>query len=341
MVLLVAFLLLSTLYGEKLGILTHVNRPEMIEIYNDQLIAVEGASIIFYNLKDLKFIRKFGKEGEGPGELKVNRSATNFVMPQADTLFVVGFDKAITFDYSGKLIKEFRIPTFSQYFHPVGQGYVGIKLKPLENGKAKVAAILFDGALKEIKDVYIQDFSGGQNLIDLSLDALNVCVYHDRIYVEQSKEGFVVGVYDQNGKLLYTIKRPYKRLKYTKEHGDRIMNKLKNDPTVKGIGWENVKNVIRTTHGDYLPAITDMMIDQDRLYLKTSLYKKDMAEFVITDLKGKLLDTVFLPNVESSLLINIIFGRSARLYKIYKNKFYYLYENEDDEEYEIHAVPIQ
>ncbi len=338
---LVILVFLTMAHAEKLGVLTHVNRPEMIEIYNDQVITVEGASIILYSLKGLKFIRKFGKAGEGPGEFKVNRSATNFVMPLADSIFGIGIDKAIQFDYSGKVIKEFRIPTFSQYLHPIGKGYVGMKLKPLENGKAKIAAILYDSSMKEIKDVYIQDFSGGQNLIDLTLDALNVSVHQDRIYVDQSKEGFVVGVYDSQGKLLYKISRPYKKLKYTKEHGDSVMNKLKNDPTVKGIGWDNLKNIIKTTHGEYLPSITDMMIADNHLYLKTSVRKNKKAEFVVTDLKGNFKKVVLLPNVESTLLVNIIFGRSAKLYKIYKNKFYYLHENEDEEEWEVHVVPIQ
>jgi hypothetical protein len=34
-------------------------------------------------------------------------------------------------------------------------------------------------------------------------------------------------------------------------------------------------------------------------------------------------------------------GRAAKFYKIYNNKFYYLLENEEEEEWEIHVEPLK
>jgi hypothetical protein len=59
------------------------------------------------------------------------------------------------------------------------------------------------------------------------------------------------------------------------------------------------------------------------------------------DLKGNILKKVYLPGVKEPGFGNEVLGRLAKFYKIYKNKFYYLHENEDEEEWEVHVTPIK
>ncbi len=59
------------------------------------------------------------------------------------------------------------------------------------------------------------------------------------------------------------------------------------------------------------------------------------------DLKGNILKTVYLPGVKEPGVFSEMIGRPAKFYKIYKNKFYYLQENEAEEEWEVHVEPIQ
>ena len=83
-----------------------------------------------------------------------------------------------------------------------------------------------------------------------------------------------------------------------------------------------------------------MAVTDERIYVKTSQTKGDKDEFIIMDLKGNTLKKVYLPAVKKQRYVNTMLGIPAKFYKIYQNKFYYLYENEDEEEWEIHVEPI-
>jgi hypothetical protein len=80
LILLLIVMVGSLAFAGKLGILTEVLTPEMIEVSDNEIYVVEGSSIFMYSLKDLSFIRKFGQSGEGPGELKANPSITNILV---------------------------------------------------------------------------------------------------------------------------------------------------------------------------------------------------------------------------------------------------------------------
>lgn len=330
---------ISILWAEKLGTLPEINKPEMIEIFNNRIYLVEGATAYVYDLKDLRLVKKFGKAGEGPGELKVNRSLTNYLIPAPEYLLMVGMDKAIQYTYEGSIIKEFRIPQFTNFLHPAGDNYVAMKFKP-QGQKAFLTTMIFSSTFKEIKEIYSQPFSGGRNLLNLTYDGLNIGVFQNKIFMEQSPEGFVIGVYNTDGKLLYKIDKKYKKLKFSAKHKEEALNRIKNDPQVKGIGWNNLKKVIKITHSEYLPAIQDILIADKLLYIKTSLENEGKAEFIVMDFAGNELKRTFLPELKTTQIVNILFARPARLFKIYQGKYYYLIENEDDEEWELHFTNI-
>ncbi len=294
-----------------------------------------------YSLKDLRFIRKFGQKGEGPGELKVNPSATNFLVPLADSVLIVGFDKAIRFSKTGQVIKEFKIPTFTNYLCPLGKNYVGIRFKPGDKGKADLAVVIFDQDFKVIKELYAQPMSGGQNLIDLTIDSLNISIYNEKIFIEQSPKGFLISVFDTGGNQLYQVKKEYEKIKFTEKHKETVLNRLKEDRQIKALGWENFKNLVKIIHGDFLPTIQDMTVADNRIYVKAPHNKNDNAEFIIMDLKGNTLKKVYLPEVKKTKVLDEVLGRPARFYKIYQDKFYYLHENEEEEEWELHVEPIK
>ena len=134
----------SLAFAEKIGILTEVLTPEMIEVSDNEIYIVEGSSIFMYSLKDLSFIRKFGKSGEGPGELKANPSITNILVTPGDSLLFIGLDKAIRFAKTGQVIKEFRIPTITNYLYPLGKNYVGTRFKAIAQQKPNIVVVLFN-----------------------------------------------------------------------------------------------------------------------------------------------------------------------------------------------------
>jgi len=337
---LIALMIGSFAYAKKLGTLTEVLRPAMIEISDNEIYVVEGASIFMYSLKDLSFIRKFCREGEGPGELKVNPSISNFVVSLPDSIFIVGFDEAIQFSKTGQVIKEFRTPTFSNYLYPLGKNCLGMRIKTDDPQKPNFVAVIFDQDFKVIKELSTQQMSGGQNLLDLTADGINISIYKEKIFIEESPKGFIISVFDTQGNQLYQVKKEYKKIKFTEKHEEEQLNRLKEDIQIKTIGWDNFKKLVTITHGDYIPAILDMTVADDHIYVKTSEKKDDKDEFIIMDLKGNVLKKVYLPGVKKPKYIDEILGRPVRFYKIYRNNFYYLYENEEEEEWEVHVEPL-
>ena len=341
LILLLMLMMGSLAFSEKLGVLTRVLTPEMIEVSDNEFYVVEGATIFMYSLKDLSFIRKFGKSGEGPGELKVNPSISNILITAGDSLLFLSLDKAIRFSKTGQVIKEFKIPIITNYLYPLGKNYVGIRFKAITQQKPNIAVVLFNPEMEEIKVLYSQQMSGGQRVADLTSDALNVSVYKDKIFIDQSPKGFVISVLDANGNQLYQIEKEYKKIKFTDEYREMAMNRIKQDKAIRSIGWENLKNLIKIIHDDYFPPIRDLTITDDRIYVKTYQKQGDKDEFIIMDLKGNILKKVYLPGVKEPGFLGEMLGRSAKFYKIYQNKFYYLYENEEEEEWEVHVEPIK
>lgn len=331
----------SFAFAKKLGVLSKVLEPEMIEVSDNEIYVVEGSSIFMYSLKDLSFIRKFGQKGEGPGELKVNPGVSNILVTPGDSLLFLGPDKAIRFAKTGQVIKEFKIPILTIYLYPLGKNYVGVRFKLITQQKPKIAVVLFNQEMEEIKELYTQEMSGARNLVNLTSDALNVSVYNDKIFIDRSPKGFVISVLDANGSQLYQIEKEYKKIKFTEEYEERALNRIKQDKTIRTIGWDNFKNLVKFIHDDYLPPIRDLAVTDQRIYVKTYQKQGDKDEFIIMDLKGNILKKVYLPAVKESGFGNEVLGRRAKFYKIYRDKFYYLHENEDEEEWEVHVEPIQ
>jgi hypothetical protein len=331
----------SLAFAEKLGVLTQVLTPEMIEVSDNEIYVVEGATIFMYSLKDLSFIRKFGKSGEGPGELKINPSITNILVIPGDSLLFISMEKAIRFAKTGQVIKEFKIPLITNYLYPIGKNYVGIRFKAIAQKKPNIAVVLFNREMEEIKELYSQEMSGGQNLVYLTNDALNISIYKDRIFIDRSPKGFIISVLDANGNQLYQVEKEYKKIKFTEEHKEMALNRIKQEKAIRSIGWENLKSLIKIIHDDYLPPIRDLAVNDEQIYVKTYQKQGDKDEFIIMDLKGNILKTVYLPAVKESGFGNEVLGRMAKFYKIYKKKFYYLHENEEEEEWEVHVIPIK
>jgi hypothetical protein len=331
----------SLAFAGKLGVLTDILTPEMIEVSDNEIYVVEGSTIFMYSLKDLSFIRKFGQKGEGPGELKVNPGVSNILVTAGDSLLFMSVEKAIRFAKTGQVIKEFKLPIITNYLCPIGKNYVGVRFKSIAQQKPNIAVVLFNQEMEEIKELYTQEMSGGQSVVDLTSDSLNISVYKDKIFIDQSPKGFVISVLDANGSQLYQIEKEYKKIKFTEEYKEMALNRIKQDKAIRTIGWENLKNLIKIIHGDYLPPIRDLAVTDEQIYVKTYQKQGDKDEFIIMDLKGNILKKAYLPAVKEPGFGNEVLGRAAKFYKIYQNKFYYLYENEEEEEWEVHVEPIK
>jgi len=338
---LLLFIFVGMLMPEMVKQLDEVMKPELIEIVGDRLLVVQGAEVFVYDLKNFNLIRKFGRKGEGPGELKVTPSMANYIIPVKDSFLMIGIDKAILFNTEGNIEKEFKIPMFTGYLYPVKDHYIGLRFRPGDKGDAWFELALLDKDIKDIKVFHKQKMSGGQNRVDLTFDGMGITVSGEKVYVENSPAGFNILVYDMNGNKLSEIKKDFKVVKFTEKMKKQAIEQLKLHPSVRQIGWDNFKKIVKIEHGENLPLIQDMVIDEGRIYVRTNTRKSDKVEFIVMDMKGKILKQLFLPESNDIDFGNKIFGRPARFYKIYKGKYYYLKENIDEETWELYRTDLK
>lgn len=153
--------------------------------------------------------------------------------------------------------------------------------------------------------------------------------YQDKIFLTKAKEGFIIDVYDADGSKLYRIKKDYKPLKMTDEYRDKTMHWYKNESPFRQFG-----DMFKIKIKDYFPPYQDMIVTGGRIYVPTHKKKENKTECIVMDLKGKELKRVFLPIPYLSPMALPIHTFDSRYY-------YWLEENEDEEEWELHREEIK
>lgn len=197
--------LIINVFPEKIGILSDVYHPEIIKVYDNEIYVVEGNKIFVFSSDNLKLKRKFDREGNGPGEFKLdrNRSAAISVFPKmivAESRFKVVF---LTRDF--KFIREMKkMPGVVQTV-PVSEKYIIHKILYGPEGANYFTLNIYDKEMKMVKELYRQKFFAFKGKTNAVPDGINFCILGDRIFVEKSEEAPIVGIYDFNGDLIRDI----------------------------------------------------------------------------------------------------------------------------------------
>jgi hypothetical protein len=91
---------------------------------------------------------------------------------------------------------------------------------------------------------------------------------------------------------------------------------------------------------DFLPWIRNIIVSGNKIYLQTYNQKDSKIEYVIMDFKGNNQKSVFLPKVILAPLAGRVLGSSIRFFDIENDKFYYIVENVEEENWEVHVKKI-
>ena len=115
----------NLVFAANLGPLPGLLKPNFLRVSSDGIFIFEGATVYMYSIENLSFIRKFGREGEGPGEIKLSLFYSNSMMVFPDPVFVDSVDKILYFSKEGKLIKERKkVGALVTQMLPVGKNFV-------------------------------------------------------------------------------------------------------------------------------------------------------------------------------------------------------------------------
>ena len=323
-----------TLQAKILADLPELMNPQRMVVDGNQLFIVEGTSIYIYLLKDYKLIKKFGKPGEGPGEFKINPLGGPGLVPIAlsQQLLVNSYGKLSYFTRDGKYIKEQKTPPFT-VLRPIKDNFVGTGyVIDLKKQELKLCISLFDSKLNKIKQMFQSDVTiNVQAVKNLPFDAFTYKVHKDKIFIPDSKDGFIIRVFDSYGKEIYCIKKDYTPLKVDDAYKKRILDWYKNESLLKNY-WEQVKNTIKFKND--FPPIKDITVDCDKIYVFTYKKQNDLSECIILDLQGNEQKRLFLP-------FPPVYPLTPICYALQNDRFYTLVEDEDGESWKLDVEEIK
>lgn len=325
----------SQLHAQKLTTLKELLKPQSMVVDGEKLFVVEGTSIYIYSLKNHQLVKKFGKTGAGPGEFMVNPfggpGMVIFTFP--NHILVNSQGKLSYFTKNGEFIKEQKTPPLA-VLRPIKNNFIGSGFVYSKENQALLCFNLFNAKLEKIKEIHRSDITvnfGSDKAIYLPYEPFLYQVYQDKIFIPDGKDDFVITVFDSNGNKIRQIKKDYNRLKVGETYKKRILNWYQHESPLK-MFWEQLKKNIKFK--SHFPAILDIALDGERLYVFTYKKQNRLTECIILDLDGNEQKRVFLPFPGA-------FPLTPYLYSLQNNYFYTLVENEENEAWELHMKKIK
>jgi len=316
----------------------HITPNDML-LDDNHLYIVEGPAISIYSLKDFKLLKSFGKKGEGPQEFK----GAITVNVQEDYILVTSLRRVSFFTKLGEYIKEFN-GVEGKLFKPLGEkGFVGHLLIGQKGAQRFHTINLYDSKFNKTKMFYKEEAivpSSKKKGWHLFTKSFCRSLVQDNKIFTVGRRDFIIEVYDFNGKLLYCIKADYEKVKFTEEDKQKVLHLYKTRPSSRN-DYDYWKQAI--VFPEYFPAIRNIFSDGKDIYVWTYLKKdnRNRFEFFIFNFKGKLLKKVYLPIAKSNARYAYPYMKDYAPYMFKDGNYYYLVENEEAEEWQLHMTEIK
>jgi hypothetical protein len=166
-----------------------------------------------------EFIKKFGKMGQGPGELQ---GISGLIINKSDHILISdrSAGKLLEFDADGGLVKETKATYLVQEVVPLENGnYIARRTAKDASESRHWFLCLFNPDFEEVKKLDSVDMSA---LVPGKPTAGTIIAFHWRvfgneIYVGNEQRGYELLVYDLDGNLLRKIRKEYKPVPYPEE----------------------------------------------------------------------------------------------------------------------------
>lgn len=321
----------SFLSGQKLVVMEEVLKPSVITMDDNQIYITDSqTSVLIFNKESFKFIKKFGKKGEGPREFMTFAAVT----PLRDNLLINSFGKISFYSKEGNYLNEIKNPGSAGG----GFGYIPINSGYIAQGRAGGADGLystisfFDKKLNKVKELYrIKIGEKGFSKIDVLNANVPYQAYKDKIFVTGEK-GFLVNVLNNKGEITFKIERKdYKAGKVSEKFIKQIHKTIEKQSPQQ---YTFLKD--RMVFPKYFPSFSSFYIDTkvEMLYLFTWKIEKGIMECFIYDVNGKF---------QKRMDLSIEMQGSLQPYPmaIYNWKLYQLIDNDETENWEMHITDIK
>jgi hypothetical protein len=328
----ILFLSIITLTGvslaERAATLPEIMHPFSICVDSDRLYISEGVTVFIYSLKDFRLVKKFGKEGEGPGEVLLNRRGANTdiaLFLEKDLLIISTRGKVIYFSKDGDFVKEVKTEAAGRWLAPLGELFVGTKYIREKDGLYH-SVIIYDSNLKKVKEIYkhIHGWQGTKrefNPLTVDQAAFDIC--DDKVFVIDGART-MIRIYDKKGKLLTSIIPEVELVPFTEENKKDMIEGYKRVEFWR-ILYESKKHLFKFPK--YYPPIRWFFLDPvaKKVYLKTEKIENEKRTWLVYDFNGKLIKKISLP---------------IGLLRFYNGTYYRLLENEEEEVWELYTAKV-
>jgi hypothetical protein len=312
-------LLVNLLKAEDLE-LKEVVRPDVFILSQNFAYIGEKHQVYIYSLPGYKFIQKFGKAGEGPGEFKLGHGINNLTINVIGDKLVIGsIGKLYVYSLKGELLQEHKVPSM-QRFLPAGDGFVSnTSLKGKEGNQVQGVA-LFNKDLSSKTVLMKSDIPVGMGVkMYIPKPNFKYIVYRNKIYLSESLDKINIGIIDFQGRKLGDISGQFEPLQISKLYKKNLTHYYKTDPNWKNF-WNYMKKFL--TFPENFPAVRDFFIDEDLIYVQTFLVEDNKTKWKIFDLKGKCKGEALLPIVN-------LYTDQLPLHAVKQAVYFYLQEEID------------
>jgi hypothetical protein len=332
---LILFLLVTVTQAKKIATLKEISKPDIMTLGDNRIFITEGTSIYVYSLEDFRLLKKFGRAGEGPREFKIIPIGfPMMIAPYNEKLFINSLGKLSVFTKEGEFIKEAKVTPHHLYW-PFKNKFAAMGPTADDKGGMVLSVKLYNEKFEKEKVLYFSTMTPGVGSpsfkLEFPLDPVIFRVHKDYVYSVVGKEGFVIEVFDVNGKKVNRIEKDYAAVKMTEEYKNATLDYFKTNPNYKQL-WNYFKT--RIFFRSHFPHIQDMFVKDDMIYIVTFKVQKGKTEFIILDLKGKELKKAYVP---FKTLVGMDYHPKC---DIYRRAFYALEEDEDKEVWELHKTDI-
>jgi len=332
-IILLAMIIVNPLPAKKLGVLPEVSKIGGIYIYQKKVYFLdEKVHVDLYALNPFRYIKQISRFGAGPGECP--NIPVVFLYP--DYLYLYKNGKCMFFSLNGDYIREFKIPNPTlTFFAPVGKNFLTFKSTRNETSyidDISICSYSEKDGIKHKKVVYVNLYPRkGQrdNRFELNpfIAKWYFEIFDDKVFIADAKRGLFAEIFDFNGNRISQIKLNVQRLKIPEESKKKYLNEIENTQF-----WQTYKNIYYVDFPEYYPDFYKFSVDKGKLYFLTYSKKGNKREIIVTDWKGKFIKRAF---------VTVLNPMDHFHCTIKDNKFYYLFENEESEEWELHVEDIK
>lgn len=282
---------------------------------------------------ELKFVFRFGREGQGPGEFKMIYSSPEDRLSIDESngdIYVVDYNpgKLVIFDKNGKHKKDipFQRDFVTQFGHMSQVKVVGPGLFMARRSRRQNTpeAVIFSLEPPQIKVIYPLDILR----IDVMVDSFGVqgareTCYGDNHFMETDSRHVVFGnsqkfkfhVYDSQGNKVLEVEDPERKMssfrnKELNKLGERYDWAKKANPVL----FKKIMKLIKTRKNE----IADIKLDGERIYVFTvreDITIDNQFPVEVYDMKGKIVKKAFFKRIPDKIWNNFVF------YKEYDNEY--------------------